>query len=518
MRSLLLLVTAVAFVGCAAGNTLTRRDVLRQYDQIAKLSTSVSDAAGQDAALLAPESFEHAKRLLDQAVAQAQDADKAKADATAEQGLKAIETVTKQMAIARDEMHEVLTTRQRALQEGAEALLKQEFEEADLQLKSANTALASKRVDEAREQRPALMERYAAMELEAIKRGVIEGAQTVVEQANEAEAADYAPRTMAEAQEELRLTRAMLESDRRQRNEAEQHARKAIWLAGRAMAIADLAKMFEREEYGLEDIVLWHQSQLAMVNEPLSTSLPFNESDRAAVHSLRKSISSLLQALADARDTSRRNDNEIAVLEKKLNNSRSTYESRLSELAVASGKQLEDLKTQYETQLSAEALKQQEAERQRAAREQRFARVEALFSPSEATVSRNGENVRIDVYGFDFAPGKETIGSANFGLLDRLVSAVRTFPDSRVRVSGHTDSVGSDARNLQLSIDRAAAVHQFLVEIGKIAADRVESDGFGESKPVAPNTSKEGRAKNRRVEILIVNQSPGGRGAERGGP
>jgi len=113
--------------------------------------------------------------------------------------------------------------------------------------------------------------------------------------------------------------------------------------------------------------------------------------------------------------------------------------------------------------------------------------------------------VRIDVYGFDFPPGESTIGSANFGLMDRILAAVRTFPSSQIRVSGHTDSFGSDTRNLELSVQRARAVAQFLTDIGGIDSARIQSDGFGESRPVATNDTKEGRAKNRRVEILIVN-------------
>jgi outer membrane protein OmpA-like peptidoglycan-associated protein len=81
-------------------------------------------------------------------------------------------------------------------------------------------------------------------------------------------------------------------------------------------------------------------------------------------------------------------------------------------------------------------------------------------------------------------------------------------------VEGHTDSQGSDDLNLKLSEDRAAAVRDYLVSRG-VAADRLSAVGVGEKRPIADNTSAEGRANNRRVEIVIASASaptskPGG--------
>jgi OOP family OmpA-OmpF porin len=72
-----------------------------------------------------------------------------------------------------------------------------------------------------------------------------------------------------------------------------------------------------------------------------------------------------------------------------------------------------------------------------------------------------------------------------------------------VEVDGHTDSRGSDAHNLDLSQRRAAAVRQYLVGHG-IAPERLEAQGFGESKPVADNDTAHGMALNRRVELNVL--------------
>jgi outer membrane protein OmpA-like peptidoglycan-associated protein len=76
---------------------------------------------------------------------------------------------------------------------------------------------------------------------------------------------------------------------------------------------------------------------------------------------------------------------------------------------------------------------------------------------------------------------------------------------AKVRVEGHTDSVGSDETNLTLSQGRAESVMKYLTDKG-VDASRLEAKGFGESKPLADNKTEEGRAKNRRVEFVIVSQ------------
>ena len=90
--------------------------------------------------------------------------------------------------------------------------------------------------------------------------------------------------------------------------------------------------------------------------------------------------------------------------------------------------------------------------------------------------------------------------------MNKLKRAIDIFPNSRIEITGHTDSSGSDKINLSLSQARAENVGKFLVEVGEISSDRIKTAGYGESRPVAANTSAEGRAENRRVEINIINE------------
>ena len=87
--------------------------------------------------------------------------------------------------------------------------------------------------------------------------------------------------------------------------------------------------------------------------------------------------------------------------------------------------------------------------------------------------------------------------------LDRLVKSISDMPDSRIRVYGHTDIVGSSEVNQALSTKRAKEVAAYLETKG-IAASRITAEGLSFTKPIADNSTEEGRAKNRRVEIYVV--------------
>jgi OOP family OmpA-OmpF porin len=102
--------------------------------------------------------------------------------------------------------------------------------------------------------------------------------------------------------------------------------------------------------------------------------------------------------------------------------------------------------------------------------------------------------------GIEFGFDQDEITEASKPVLDVAVERLAECPEIRVTVGGHTDAIGSEAYNNDLSYRRAKSTRAYFVE-GGIDASRLEVEGFGESLPVAPNDSAEGRAKNRRVEL-----------------
>ncbi len=119
-------------------------------------------------------------------------------------------------------------------------------------------------------------------------------------------------------------------------------------------------------------------------------------------------------------------------------------------------------------------------------------------------VSRDGDVIKLnlpDGVTFDF--GKSNLKPQFYPALDNVASTLAQYNQTIVEVSGHTDSVGSDAANQTLSVQRANSVGNYLIGKG-LVRERFEIVGFGETQPVASNDTDSGRALNRRVEIRVL--------------
>ena len=111
-------------------------------------------------------------------------------------------------------------------------------------------------------------------------------------------------------------------------------------------------------------------------------------------------------------------------------------------------------------------------------------------------------NGRWATQGILFETGKADLKPESRPVLKEIASTMQKYPDLKIMIEGHTDNVGSAASNLTLSDNRAAAVKAALVADFGIAADRMTTKGFGDTKPSVPNSTMAGRAQNRRVEIV----------------
>jgi len=108
----------------------------------------------------------------------------------------------------------------------------------------------------------------------------------------------------------------------------------------------------------------------------------------------------------------------------------------------------------------------------------------------------------IAVHNILFDTGKATIKPESAGTLAVIADALKSEEALKIEIQGHTDNVGAPAANLKLSQDRAAAVKAYLVQTGGIAAARLTTAGLGDTKPIGDNKTDEGRAQNRRVELV----------------
>ncbi len=122
-----------------------------------------------------------------------------------------------------------------------------------------------------------------------------------------------------------------------------------------------------------------------------------------------------------------------------------------------------------------------------------------------AEVERVGEGIKITLgeNSVNFDLNKATLTSTAKANLDKLVPVFNEYPDTNIQIFGFTDSTGADDYNLGLSEQRAAAVKAYLGTKG-ISSGRITTIGRGEADPIADNSTKDGQAKNRRVEFAIT--------------
>ena len=491
----LVLALVVGLGGCASQPQLTHEQVLEQYPSVSRLDAAYQQAGKDSAELLAPQSYAKAGEQLKRATKAARAQDREAASAAAAAGLQSITALQRDSQGSRELLADLLKQRDRAYNAGANTLPGEQLAELDNALKATTALVEQGKLEQAKRSRPTLLAGYSRLELLALKQSTIDQARSAIGAAKQQGAKTFAPRTLARAEEEMALALSILDADRTQTDKADRHASNARWQAQQSAVITETIKDFNRRDYDLEEVVLWYQQQLEMINAPLGEPLPFNQPNDRVVGGLSRAVGELVSE----RDTVR---NQVQQTEQQTAAQMAAYQTQLQQAEQQKIAQL----AAYQTQLQTAAQQRQQTSQVEQAERERFETVQALFGDQEAEVYRQRKNILISVHGFEYPSGQSEIQAANFPLMNKLVQAVRIFPGAAIEVSGHTDASGNDATNQRLSLARAEKVSQFLINVGGIGQAKMTTRGFGETRPVASNDTREGRAENRRVEIVIVNQ------------
>ena len=120
--------------------------------------------------------------------------------------------------------------------------------------------------------------------------------------------------------------------------------------------------------------------------------------------------------------------------------------------------------------------------------------------PQNVTITKKQIQIHEQI---NFQVNKARILPSSYHILDSVAQVLKDYPDIRIRIEGHTDSDGPDSYNMKLSNKRAASVLKYLTEHG-VSTSRLESIGYGETRPLDTNRTSAGKAKNRRVEFHII--------------
>ena len=168
--------------------------------------------------------------------------------------------------------------------------------------------------------------------------------------------------------------------------------------------------------------------------------------------------------------------------------------------AAAAAEAARIARAEAETRAAAAA---EAAAREADARARAEARAGLLNRLSSVLPTRETERGLVsEIGGVQFATGTANLNAPARETLARFSGIVASYPELRFRIEGHTDNVGSDATNAELSLRRALTVRDYLIGLG-IPAGTIDVEGFGPARPIASNETADGRARNRRVEIVI---------------
>ena len=451
----------------------------------AALAAALDKARSEHVDALAPTNFAAAVEAQQAAVkdaAKGRNADKVRA--RVQEGDAALRRATTAAAAARQLLGSVIKAREDALAAEAPKFAGQSWQKADERFREAmkeneknDTKNAQRRAAEAE-----VLLREA--ELIAIKGGILDEARALIAQAEEAKVGKLAPRSLqaakrylAQADQELQRNRYEVSEPRKLAAQARYEARHATYLA---QLIERVLKEEGDDQAGVEGLILSWEEPLKKIATAMELSAQFDKGMQAPMQEITEHASQQAQEGGRLKQELADRDDQLASLSTQLKK----LESRLggvSEERVA-------LQRRVDVQ-----------ERMRSS----VAALEASFTPDEARVVRQGDDVVLSLLGIKFPSGRSTIDAGSAALMKKVQQGLALFPGASISVEGHTDANGSDSTNLILSQDRADAVRQYLVSNFRYDPEKISSVGYGEARPVATNETAAGRARNRRIDLVI---------------
>jgi outer membrane protein OmpA-like peptidoglycan-associated protein len=313
------------------------------------------------------------------------------------------------------------------------------------------------------------------LELRAIKDRALREARELIARAEKQDAERLAPITLERARRQLEEADAYITENRYQKEKIAQLSRQSLFEARRLNRVLEQSEKLKTMTP--EQAALWMESFLQRAAEGLSSPDRRDEDFDVQMASILGVISTWGE--------------EYAALSAQVAGKNAEIEGLQDKIVKLEGQSQED-----------------QGEKERLVAERRFqslfTEVQSFFEPGEAEVYKQGNNLIVRLKTIQFPVGKDVIISENYALLSKVQQAIGVFGQPSLVVEGHSDSTGQEATNLELSQRRADAVRQYLVANRTLPAEKIQAVGFGSAKPLASNQTAEGRAVNRRIDLVIT--------------
>ncbi len=476
----LLLVFVLAFAGACATPQPGGMPTGNPGALVEQLEAALTSARSNQVDVLAPglfndaqSAFNKAKQGLDKG-AKLSDIQKYVAQGSA--SLKKAEEIAQ---VSRTILGETNKARDKALKVGADRL-GEPYMDVEKRYLKLTEAIEDDNLSYAQKNAAEVQAAFRDVEIMAIKNSAIGNARKMMADADNAKVQKIAPAAYNDALQALNEADAYIGQNPYEADTISQNAAHAEFMARRMMSINESGNKFK--EMTPEASALYVEGLLARLGKTMNTGDLRDQGIDGQLNGMIGSVESLTQ-----KNQSIETDNQA-------------YQARIA-----------DLEKQF-TGLQGYSREQEAAKRKLAAEREfneKFNKVQRFFRPDEAEVYKQGGQLVIRMRGIQFPVGQATLTPDNYTLLSKVQQAIRTFGQPTVTIEGHTDSTGSAQMNQELSQNRAEAVKTYLVANKTLPANRIRAIGFGPSRPLAPETTPEGRAMNRRIDVLITpSQTP----------
>ncbi len=479
---ILLLTAGVYLLGACARGQLEVKPIAKSEnptEHINRLDTDISNARKNQLNVLAPTwfakaeiSLKDAKQLLDRGD------ELSKVLGKIADGRAQLRRAEEMAQLAKTALVDTIRARDMARAAGA-TRLGEDYAKVEGKFLQLTEAIENNDLQWARRNRARVTATFSELELRAIKEHTLGEVRKLIKQAEKRGARKTAPATFAVAQKKLTEADTFISKHRYQKEKIHQKASEALFQARRLLQVTQQNEKIRTMQP--EQITLWLEGVLHKTTDKLSAPDMRDRTFDTQVENILGSITALQKDYQFMVSKVKAQQAETTALKKRI------------------------------TSLEGRTRKEQ-ASRERLAAERRFnqlfSEVQSYFRPHEAEVYKQGNRLVIRLKAVQFPVGKDFILPSNYPLLSKVQRAIRIFGEPHVVIEGHTDSTGSDELNEYLSQQRAEAVRAYFVANGTLSPKRVVAVGYGSQRPLASNETAEGRAINRRIDLMIVPPPP----------
>jgi len=470
---------ALTLLLLAAGSGYAQDELRNTFFKDADAALAAAEAA--NAELLSPKNYERGlKEYRDAESALARGRNIEVVRANAEDATTYLKTAAEKAELASTALAQVMKSRQDAANAKAPELSAEIWQKAQRKFADAIRLLERGDLKGSKRDDIEATSLYRDAELVAIKAQYLSETRRLLADADRARVGRYAPITLGKAKQLLANAERELSENRYDTDLPRSLAQQANYEAKHAIYLSEVVRRVRDKKLSAEQLVLQWEQPLQAISG-VADVVPAMEQgpDRltqelvAFFEAQRNQLQSLEQEKAE-------NEIRIADMEEELR----ALDERLGGATEERAALIQRLEAQARVK-------------------QQFEQIEKMFTSDEARVFREGNKIIMRLVGLSFDSGSSQLKSENFDLLAKVEKAIDVFPRSELTIEGHTDSHGGDDLNQTLSQARAESVQQYMINAMRIPTYRLIATGYGETRPVASNETEAGRARNRRIDIVI---------------